>query len=708
MPPPITLSRFPRRPSALPIAGALLAAAGAAAPVSGALISWNTVNGSWFNAANWTGGVVPNFGDDVRIGNLAGVQNGVVMGGLLPSFAADSLQITDGMTLDLNGGQYLSSGLVSVTGVNSRVIVRASAGPNPQDFNGRLSLGAGAFFEIRDNAPVRLYSSVGAQSVSSGVIAGRGSIVLFGDGPFRNEGVINPGNNGGLTIAQEDPVAGLFDIDLDGQTGDGQLLLASPFSELHVRAAGLSDGFSGVITMGSGSLLDIDLSEVWVADSTSVINVSSAIAGAAAQIAGSHVSLGGSLNIGGSEGHLRVLADATVGASADILIGEGDVLEFDGATAVHGANFDFGGGLAVVRFDGPTHVYGGTYTMDSSFITDGRVEFDGETTWDGIVNINGFGRQNGDATVIGTSVINADVFQMRGYNGDTTWNIKDRLTVNAHRIGLHAENYFGGTFDIGGPSGRLTINVDPGDPWVMDGVMNLAGVGALPVTRVAGSRMIVHGDLNVTGGIVQITADTSLIDGEVSIANGATLRMLGRTTVDSATTAFGAGVLENGPGGEMVLEPGVGLAVGLTNNGSFRIGEDEPGIALVHRFVSGADASWDVDVGGPGGGAGHDRLIVYGGSAALNGMLNVSLIDLGAGVFMPSVGDEFLLLTTFGGVSGKFINDPVSHVGALTYEWSVVYDASTVSLRLDNIVPAPGSVVLAGIGALIAAPRRRR
>lgn len=706
MPSPIKRSRVISCPAALPLAGALLAAA--ATPASAAVISWNTINGSWFNAANWTGGAVPDFGDDVRIGNLGGVQNGVVMGGLLPSFAADSLEITDGMTLDTNGGQYLSSGTVTVSGANSRIIVRPSVGPNPQDFSGELHLGTGAFFEIRDNAPVRLYSSVGSQSVSSGVISGRGSIVLFGNGPLRNEGVINPGNTGGLTIAQEDPVAGRFDIDLDGQTGAGELLLASPFSELHIRAAGMTDDFNGVITMGSGSLLDMDLSEGWQTGIGSAINVSSAIAGAAAQITGSQVYLGASLNIGGSEGHLRVLADATVLSSADVFLGEDDILEFDGATTLYDGAFEFAGGLAAVRFDGPTHVRGGEFAMNSSFITDGRVEFNGATTWNGIVDIDGFGGQTGDATVIGTSVINAEVFQMRGHNGDTTWDINDRLTVNAHRIGLNADNNFSGTMNIGGASGRLTINVDPGDPWVMDGEMNLAGFGALPVTRVAGSRMIVHGDLTVTSGVVQITADTALSDAAVSIVNGATLRMLGRTTIDAATDFNGAGRLENGPGGEMILAFGVGLApVSLTNNGVFRIADNAPGLASAAQFTNGASGVWEVGMGGAFGGTAHDLLIV-GGTTTLNGALQISLIDLGAGVFMPEVGDVFMILSSFGDVTGKFINDPVSHVGAVTYEWEVIYGTNTVSVRVEGVVPAPGSAALAGLAALVTIPRRRR
>ncbi len=89
-------------------------------------------------------------------------------------------------------------------------------------------------------------------------------------------------------------------------------------------------------------------------------------------------------------------------------------------------------------------------------------------------------------------------------------------------------------------------------------------------------------------------------------------------------------------------------------------------------------------------------------------MLNVSLIGIGGGsTFAPSIGDEFTILSALGGVSGVFINDPVTQVGGLTYDWTVIYNPNTVVLRLDRIVPTPGSVALLGLGGLLAARRRR-
>ena len=139
------------------------------------------------------------------------------------------------------------------------------------------------------------------------------------------------------------------------------------------------------------------------------------------------------------------------------------------------------------------------------------------------------------------------------------------------------------------------------------------------------------------------------------------------------------------------------------------IGEHGPGIAAVDSLSSTDDASWGVDIGGYAAGTEHDLLLVTGGSAALDGILMVSLADLGAGTFLPQIGDEFTILTALTGVSGTFANDPVSSAGGLTFEWSVIYNPSSVVLRLDNIVPAPGAgIVITGACALGAVPRRRR
>ncbi len=697
------------------LAGATLIAAGAATSAMGDVWSWNAGDGFWMTPGNWLPNSVPGVDhlvfNDIRIGDLAGVQNSTVLLNSPPaggSISFDELLIASGMTLDMNGSQLGGlSGIVNLTGANTRLIVRSSPGLNFHDFTAaETTLGTGTHLQLADDGRMRtsfLYSL--------GLISGSGTIHIQGPGPgvgFSNSGTISGASNGGLTVIQE----GAGRLDLDGMSAEsaefGQLSLASPFSVLTFQGDQLMDYFSGTVTMGTGSLLNMNLSNGWTADGGSTFNVASSVAGAAAQIDGGHFSFAGDLNIGGSHGHLRVLADATLHGPADVFLGNDDRLEFDGSTTIEGGLFNLSDG-GRIDFHGPAHIAGGTFNMVGDLPSQGVINLNAETVWSGATTINGFARQLGDASVGSPTTINAHILDMDG-NNNATWAINHSLTVNTQNIESGSQQ-FDGTFNMNtGAIGRLTINLDdPDAAWTMNGTMNLAGLGILTTTRVAGSRMIVTGDLNMGSGIAQITADTGFQGANVNIAGNGTLRMRANTTVDAATAFAGDGVLHNAEDGAMLLHSGVSLGqVGLINDGLLRIGEDGPGIASVDRFSSGANSVMNISIGGLIDGTEHDLLLVTGGAAALDGVLHVDLVSLGGGpIFAPGIGDEFTIISALDGVSGSFSNDPVTTVAALTYEWSVIYNPNTVVLRLDNIVPTPGGLAMLGLGGLVAARRRR-
>jgi hypothetical protein len=687
-------------------AAALLAAVGLALPASAAEWWWNAGSGGWNNPANWLPNSVPNlsapFGQDIRIGNLAVAHNATVLLDFPTGQGAMSygdMALTNGVTLDTNGREMASvSGVTTLSGANTRVIARPSTGINPFDVNvAEFRLNTGTQLILADNAGVQ------AGYISSfGLISGRGTLYMGGNGAgfsLENHGTIAGAGNGGL-VFQSGPASRL---DLDGFHGFGQLDLASPFSELTFLGDQLHDFFSGTITMGSGSLLRMNMSNGWTADGDSTINVASSVFGAAAQIDGGHFTFAGDLNIGGSHGHLRVLADTTFHVAADVFLGTSDRLEFDGNTSIDGGLYNLSK-AARIDFDGQTQIGGGTFNLVGDTPAQGAVNFNGSTTWSGTATINGFARQVGDAMVSTPTTINATVFDMDG-NNDAAWTINHGLTVNTQAIEQGSQQ-FDGTFNMNaGAVGRLTMNLaDPDAAWTMSGTMNLAGFGALTTTRVAGSRMIVTGDLNMGSGIAQITADTSMQGASVIISGGGTLRMRGSTTVDTGTSFSGTGVLHNGLGGAMMLNSGASLSqVGLTNSGILRVGDASAGIASVDRFASTAEAAWSVDIGGYLAGANHDLLLVTGEGTAVNGLLTISLLD----GFVPQIGDEFTILSSLGLVSGAFVNDPVTLSGGLTYDWTILYNPNSVVLRLDSIVPAPASMALIGLVGLLAARRRR-
>lgn len=679
--------------------------------------SWNAGGGSWMTASNWTPNSVPGVSPlpytDVRIGNLPGVQNSTVLLNHLVASGAlsfDELHISSGMTLDTNGREIGGlNGITTLAGTNTELIVRPSTGPNFHDFTTRdLTMGTGTLLNLADNGRIRT-----GYLTSSGVIFGRGTVHVQGIAPgasLVNNGTISSTGNGGLTILQE----GSGRFDLDGTSGNGQLTLAAPFSQLTFQGDTLADAFGGTVTMGSGSLLNMNMSSGWTADSNSTFNVSSSIVGAAAQIDGGHFTFGGDLNIGGSQGHLRVLADATLTSTADVFLGQDDRLEFDGATTVQGGVYNVSQG-GQIRFDGASTILGGTFSTVSANVSDGSVDFAGPTIFNGTVNIAGAGRQLGNAIVAGPTVINANTFGMDG-SGSTEWDINNALTVNADAIRSTGSNGFTGEMNIGGGVlGRLTMNLNNAVSWSMLGTMNLVGSGNAYVTRVAGDRLSLNGALNVIGGRVQITSDvvaSSLAAIHVG-PESAALRFTGSTSIDGDTQFSGQGLIANAKSGSMRIYDGAHLhGLGLSNAGTFEIGllntAQAVGLVTVGRFENTSTGVWGVDIGGYIAGTEHDMLLVTDGSATLDGVLTVSLSALGGGViFAPHIGDEFTILSSPGGVSGAFANDPTSFANGLTYDWTVIYNPDTVVLRLNSIVPAPGAIATLGLGGLLAVRRRR-
>lgn len=623
--------------------------------------SWNAGNGNWTSSGNWTPigipGVDPFANTNIDIGNLPGVQNDTVLLSIAPygPMHYDDLDIRSGMTLDMGGGQLICLwGETTLSDANTRLIVRPSVGPETDDLTtNQLVVGAGSFLEMIDGS--RLITT---DLWNYGVISGTGTIRIQGFAPstiLRNSGVIQGSPNGGLVIIQQ----GTGAFDFDGDQEDGQLLLAAPFSQLTIEGDHPIETFGGVITLGSGSLLDMNFSEGWTADPSSTINVSSSIAGAAAQLAGGRATLQGPINVGGSHGHLRVLADARFIPNTDVFLGTDDVLEMDGETEVDGGSYELSQG-ARIEFDGPTIMSAGTFDMVSNDYTDGVVNIDGESEWNGSewnseVTFNGTARVNDTATVNGVSVINAAVLDMDGASSDTTWFIRSPLTVNAGHLDttLVNPNSVDGYVDIGGTiQAKLTVNLpDPSDSWQMGGTLQLRGLGGLSVTRVAGAALQVQGYLTVSEGLSLITSDVRIEDvADLHIANGSTLRLRGVTEIEAGFNVFGSGTLENGADGDMTLHSGVDLVmIGLVNDEQLRIGESGPGVASADRFTNTAAADWEVEIGGNVPGSDFDQLVID-GDVSLAGTLTIDRIN----DYVPAAGETFTFLTWGGTRTGAF------------------------------------------------------
>lgn len=714
----------------------LLMAAGLATPALAQPWHWNTGTGNWNTPGNWVQLAPPPVTANVFIGNTAPAQNGLVSLNVPSEIAG--LNITDGMalytlssSLRVNGSTVISGSNVLPDGHLWRSELRVGATDGVSFRTDRLTIANGGRLFFSNSAGGFATINDWAHVDADSFITGNGVLTFAGAGTtLVNNGTLSPGTGDGLRMQQ----IGAGRYDLDGTSGDGRLALTNyndatnTGGQLRLDGIGLADSFSGRILLGPSSTLSMNLTEGWVADASSEIisslggvvggpfpNNRSVIASTALDFsgllrAGFASGEGREIAVRASELTLRPAARVEVNANSTLTLG---AQSFASEVLVEGGTFDVGQNATLI-FYGATEIRGGVFNTAGTGSAEGFINFFGDTQWRGNVTINGTAHQSATATVVAPTVINATEFDMDGTSGDTVWNVNSALAVHTQRLDDFSSR-FDGTMNIeSGLLGSLTLNLtDPGSSWQMNGTMNLAGSGALPVTRVAGSRMLVTGDLNVTSGIAQITADTTFSSNthvaNVSIPQNATLRVRGHTVVGANTAFAGTGTLQNGVNGDLVLDSGVTLSqVGLINNSALRIAIDTPGVASVNSFLSTANAVWTVDIGGQVPGAQHDVLLISGGLATLGGMLDVSLIGLGGGsTFAPNIGDEFTILFALGGVSGTFINDPVTQSGGLTYDWTVIYNPNTVVLRLDSVAPSPGSIALLGLGGLVAARRRR-
>lgn len=699
------------------LATAALAALLALPPAAHAATrTWTSGDGWFFDPARWHQNLVPDYNEDIFIGNLAAAAGATVTMGGHWGLLYGSLHLSNGVTLDTNGSELVSFGTATLTGNGTRLIARPAPHWNENDFQGMVNIGAGAHLELRDNVGVTLFGS----SVVHGTLSGRGHILTHSD--FVNHGSIRPGNDGGLRLRFGYNAEG--SANLDGSAyASGRLVLTDPFAQLRVEAASLADSFSGLISMAHGALLDMQVAAGWTADHTSRITVLGFNNAAASQIAGSHFTFGGELDVDLAQGKLHVLAPMTVLGSARITVGHTDELRVFGATTVQGGSFTLGR-FGTMAFNGATTLAGGSFATHSSSWNDGTIAFNGSTTWSGVVTLTGTARQQGTATVSGGFIgatIHADRFDMDGLSGTTVWQVNAPLTVNAQQIGTTAANRFAGTLNVaGGFAPRLTLNLaDPDAGWILAGTLRLEGQTHLVETKLAGSRVEVQGSVEVVSGRVRIAADThfsaSGFAGPATLSFGPAegeLWMGGATHVDAGVQFEGTGTLANATGGELWLAHGLDLqVVALHNAGTLHLGAGAAAVN-VPGFAQSAAGLWIVELGGHAPGTEHDLLTVFGGGAQLDGRLGVSLIDLGSGGFRPEVGDEFTILLAPGGVSGAFQNSPVSVAAGSIYQWNVVYRNDEVRLQLASVgvVPEPGTwaLMLGGLGAVGWSARRRR
>lgn len=642
---------------------ALLLAVGLAAPAGAGVYSWIGGNGVWQNPIMWFPNAVPNTGDDVLIGNMPGASNSTVT--LIGETPYGSLTISNGMTLDTNFHELLSFGALDLQGAGTTLIARPSPGGNLHDVQGELYVDVGAIFQMEPGVNVRIFD----EPINAGLIKGNGELIISSPDPFENYGVIRPFANGGITINQGSLGDGA--IDLDGYWGDGLITMDLMFAELHVNAGNFLDAFSSDILMAPGAVLTMNVDAGWSVDGGFTV-VGQGDPNNAAQLHGTELQMSGHFGVIGDQGNLRVACASTLEPQATATV-EGD---------------------CVLEFEGPTTVLGGEYATESHLGGGGTILFSGPTTWEGASTFHGSMIVEGDATVSDLASISGDGVDLDGILGHNLWTIGSGLTVNVDEYFGNAANWHLGDITIaGGVFPKLTVNLNGWpESWSMLGVMNLSGATHLIETRIAGSHVNFHDELNVLSGKVRVAADCTFsgpgVSATVDIGPAESeLHLSGQALVHDNTMFSGQGTLVTGASADLWLDDGASLdQTPLRSLGRLRVGFfDFPGAASVDQLECGINSIFDVSLSGYLQGDEHDLLIVSGGVAQLAGGIEVILQE----GFAPLVGDSFTVISALGGVSGSFQNDPVTISGAHQYDWSVVYEPNAVVLVVDAVNPAP-------------------
>ena len=178
---------------------------------------------------------------------------------------------------------------------------------------------------------------------------------------------------------------------------------------------------------------------------------------------------------------------------------------------------------------------------------------------------------------------------------------------------------------------------------------------------------------------------------EVAIVDGSTLFVFGGTTVQE----HGRISLEGGTLDAQFVDLQTGSVLGgvgtVRTEFENRQGVIAPGDPVGELVLEGIFANRDqgtlaIDLGGDAAVTEHDVLAVH-GNAFLGGTLEVSLVDLGDGLFRPDVGDEFEIIRTVG---GDVLGDFDELILPPSYEWDLFYASDSVRLNVVDILELTG------------------
>jgi hypothetical protein len=139
----------------------------------------------------------------------------------------------------------------------------------------------------------------------------------------------------------------------------------------------------------------------------------------------------------------------------------------------------------------------------------------------------------------------------------------------------------------------------------------------------------------------------------------------------------------------------------VTNNGTVAPGNSPGALEIAGSYTQASDAALDMEIAGTA--ADQFDMLKVNGAAAIDGLLNVSLLD----GFLPSATDSFSIVTA-NSLSGTFDNVSGNKISLTGGTFDVAYSPTGVTLSNFQAVPEPGSVALIALAMTAAGVRRQR
>jgi hypothetical protein len=470
-------------------------------------------------------------------------------------------------------------------------------------------------------------------------------------------------------------------------TNSGSIDLVNSINFNKAGATITNDAATSSFTVGTGATATFTTGAFDQTAGSTTINTGAVVKGLSSFTFGN-----GSVTVDGS------LSTGTFAQNGGIITGEGTITVGNGnALALNAGSM---GGNLKFRLGGTTVATPGTLAIDSNYNYDANTELSGYVNITGPFTVNA-GRTFSALTLLGTG--NAETVTAPAFTNRGTTNLSGGIT----NVGWY--------MTLAVPTGTLT-NSATGTINVTDGLgvsgkrtlsAELANLGTLNVQAPGNTVTIGRtGAAHTNSGLIDMQSSASFI-GSSFTQTGGTFQLTGGTsTFGTSTVSFIGGTLQGGLG---ILSANVDATAGGTGL-TLSPGQSTGRLNITGIVTLDTNDSLAIELGGINQAAttnGYDWVNVIGATTLGNATLDITFVD----GFTPTSLDTFTILTSTGGLTGKFGNGLLGTVLGGGYQFDISYSGNSVILsNAQEVLPAPepASLALLACGTLILVGKRRR